>query len=301
MNSKDIFDSLLSRLWEQYCKRVPYAASYAKMVKEKGGNVINDHMAFRTFNTNTGMQPAGVEAISRLFIAFGYEQKEKYIFASKHLTAWHYEHKQNPDNPKIFISQLEVNELPEQAVKLINETVEHAVDPLTSTDKELLEAIKAGEELDEQTSTALLDSLYSFFARPWQAPKKSVVLDVDKVSQYAAWTLLHGNSVNHFTAYINKQNVKEWSDLEDTVNALRAAGIPMKDKFEGEKGSKLRQSSTKAVMEQSEIIEYNGQHGKIDWTYAYYELAERGMVDGKVFTGFLGDQATNLFEMTKKQ
>ena len=53
------------------------------------------------------------------------------------------------------------------------------------------------------------------------------------------------------------------------------------------------------------MTEADGSVGKLTWSYAYYELAERGKVpgpDGKpvLFQGFLGAQATNLFEMTKR-
>jgi hypothetical protein len=58
---------------------------------------------------------------------------------------------------------------------------------------------------------------------------------VNKVSQFAAWTLLHGNSVNHFTAYINYQKVEGWDDIESTMKALEDAGIPIKPAIEGAK------------------------------------------------------------------
>lgn len=305
MNSKEILDQLLDKLWKKYMQRVSYAAQYAKLVKQKGGEVQNDHIAFRTFNCKTGTQPAGVDAIGRIFEALGYVRKEQYIFTDKKLTAWHWEHAKNVDgNPKIFISQLEVEKLPAEAAKLIKDAVKDGSDPLTSMDIELLAALKNNEELDKDSAGALLKSLVDFFGRHWSVPKKSVIEKVNKDSQYAAWTLLHGNSVNHFTAYINKQRVKEWPDLETTHNGLKAAGIPMKSEFEGEKGSKLWQSSTQAVMEDCDIVEDNGKPGKIKWSYAYYELAERGFVtdaSGKkvMFHGFLGEQATNLFEMTK--
>ena len=39
------------------------------------------------------------------------------------------------------------------------------------------------------------------------------------------------------------------------------------------------------------------------WTYAYYELAERGYIEEngqkKLFNGFMGEQAMHLFDMTK--
>lgn len=305
MNRSEVLDSLLNKLWQEYYQRVSYAGRYAEMVRERGGEVHNDHIAFRTFNIKTGTQPAGVEAIARIFLPLGYEQKEKYIFESKKLTAWHYEFKEDPDkNPKIFISQLEVDKLPKDTAELIKQSVAKTHDPLSSVDLEFLDALAQGEDLPGRVGEEEVESLYKFFRRPWDVPKKSVILEVNKVSQYAAWTLLHGNSVNHFTAYINRQKVKEWPDLEATVEALRKAGIPMKNEYEGEKGSKLRQSSTEAVMENCDIIEDSGKKGKLKWTYAYYELAERGYIttpDGgkEWFNGFLGEQATNLFEMTK--
>ena len=114
--------------------------------------------------------------------------------------------------------------------------------------------------------------------------------------------LLHGNSVNHFTAFINFQNVKEWPDLESTFKGLKEAGIPMKETIEGTKGSRLQQTATQAVKEE---VKVKGEDGieKIIWTYAYYELAQRNyiMVNGerKLFSGFLGEQAMHLFDMTK--
>jgi len=289
MSTPDLLHRMLDILWEQYKKRVSYAATYQRMVEERGGKLQNDHIAFRTFNYKAGAQPPGVEGIARVFTALGYRQKDQYLFPDKKLTAWHYEHQTDPSNPKIFISQLEVDELPPATTSFIKKAVANAPDPL------------AGKKIADQSA----ETLAGFFARPWPVPKRSDVQAVDKDSQYAAWTLLHGNAVNHFTAYINEQNVKEWPDLEATVNALRAAGLPMKDEFEGEKGSKLRQSSTKAAMMDCDVIGDDGKPGKINWSYAYYELAERNDVpgpDGKPvrFQGFLGAQATNLFEMTRR-
>jgi len=306
MNAKQILDSLLSNLWAAYKRRVSYAATYEKMVLEKGGERHNDHIAFRTFNLymgdpSEGALPAGITGISRIFEALGYERKDRYDFLEKKLTAYHFEHKTNPDNPKIFISQLEVDKLPDAAAAIIKNSLKIAHDPLTSTDQELLLGLARGETLDSHSGTMLLESLTDFFARHWDIPARKDIEELNKYSQYAAWTLLHGNSVNHFTAWINKQNVREWPDIEATVEALRAAGIPMKKEYEGERGSKLRQSSTEAVMEKVDVREADGSIGKIDWSYAYYELAERGKVDGKEFTGFLGEQATNLFEMTRKK
>jgi hypothetical protein len=123
---------------------------------------------------------------------------------------------------------------------------------------------------------------------------------VNKESQFAAWVLVHGYRVNHFTALVNSHGVEALDDIDKTVAVLREAGVPMKSDIEGAKGSKLRQTATEAVMTDVVVAD-----GVLPWTYAYFEIAERGEVtdpeSGRTgrFEGFLGPQATNLFDMTK--
>jgi hypothetical protein len=304
MNTNEILSRLLDALWQHYIQRVPYARTYAELVESKGGNVVNDHIAFRTFNTVTGKQPHGIGAIWHILDAFQYKPVSNYNFKEKKLHAVHFEHPQK-QFPKIFVSQLEVSELPQWAQDLINEHVRDTHYHLSEIAcLDLLELHK-NEELEESAVKNLVRELTHYFARPWSIPRQESVEKLNEVSQYAAWTLLHGNSVNHFTAFINYQNVKEWPDLQTTCEALAAAGIPMKDHIEGQKGSKLQQSSTQAIPEMVDIIKPDGSKGQIPWSYAYYELAERGFIekDGNqvLFSGFLGEQATHLFEMTRRQ
>jgi hypothetical protein len=78
----------------------------------------------------------------------------------------------------------------------------------------------------------------------------------------------------------------------------------MKAEIEGPPGSKLRQSATEAVVLDVETRQ-DGAPATMQWTYAYFELAERNPIKDPltgrpvVFQGFLGPQATNLFVMTK--
>ncbi len=301
VSAKEITQRLLDRLWEQYLKRVSYAQKYVDLVTKKGGVVVNDHIAFRTFNTHCGEQPDGIGAIKHILSCLEYKPAEKYDFVKKKLKAVHFVH---PDEmlPKIFVSQLEVEQLPEWAQLIIRNAVKDTPYILSDSSIELLGVLKNEGKLPRIAGEALVDDLVQYFRRPWEVPRKEDVLKLNDVSQYAAWVLLHGNSVNHFTAYINYQEVKEWPDLETTCEGLKAAGIPMKETLEGTKGSKLQQSATQAVKED---VEVKGEEGmeKITWTYAYYELAQRGYVtqNGKeiLFSGFLGEQAAHLFDMTK--
>ncbi len=301
MKTHEITAMLLESLWNRYISRVSYAKKYVDMVLEKGGKVVNDHIALRTFNTHTGEQPEGIRAIKHILNYLGYVPIGKYEFKKKKLTAIHFEHP-NEAFPKIFVSQLEVEQLPLWAQQIINRTVVDTPYLISDRSLELLAVLKEEGEIPKVAAEALVLDLAQYFRRPWNAPVKEDVLKINDVSQYAAWTLLHGNSVNHFTAFINQQEVKEWPDLEATCKALEAAGIPMKDSIEGEKGSKLRQSATQAVKEDVDVMGEDGPE-KITWTYAYYELAERNYVEEegvrKLFSGFLGEQAAHLFDMTR--
>lgn len=301
MTGKEVTAQLLERLWTQYLYRVSYARKYVDLVTQKGGKVVNDHIAFRTFNTHTGEQPEGIRAIRHLLNFLDYKPVETYIFKKKKLKAIHFEH---PDAlfPKIFVSQLEVEQLPDWARAIINDAVRDTPYILSDRSLELLAMLKKEGKIPKIAAEGLVIDLEQYFRRPWQPPRKEDVLKLNDVSQYAAWTLLHGNSVNHFTAFINHQNVKEWPDLETTCNGLAAAGVPMKDSIEGQKGSKLQQSATQAVKVDVDVLGEDGPE-KITWTYAYYELAERNFIEEngerKLFTGFLGEQASHLFDMTR--
>jgi hypothetical protein len=139
---------------------------------------------------------------------------------------------------------------------------------------------------------------------PWDVPEKDDVAVLNAESQFGAWVLVHGYNVNHYTALINSQGTKDLSDIERTIAALTKTGVPMKSEIEGARGTKLRQTATEAVKIDVAVRDH-GKLAAMPWTYAYFELAERGQITdsetGRTgrFEGFLGPQATNLFEMTR--
>ena len=91
---------------------------------------------------------------------------------------------------------------------------------------------------------------------------------------------------------------------EKVAEAMKAAGIPMKKEIEGERGAKLRQTSTEAAVVPV-CVKDGSKTVHIPWTYAYFEVAERPLMINPLtgqkerFEGFLGGQATHLFDMTK--
>lgn len=273
-------------IWRQYFTRVSYARVYQEMITNAQSTVANDHIAFRSLRLNIDKVNLGIKLFEPMLRAFGYEAVDEYFFPN-HLYARYYRHPQQKEYnlPKLFISELIVEQLPPDIATLIYDTVKGA------------NLKNINFEMAPSTDPTQI------FTRPWQPPSRSVVEKVNEISQYGAWVLLHGYAVNHFTGYVNRQNTPQYPDIESTANALASLGVPMKAEIEGSVNVGLRQTATQAVTELVTVVDETKQEILIPWTYAYYEIAERYMVEvgGQriLFDGFLGNSAKQLFEMTK--
>ena len=289
-----VFDAL----WNRYRERVSYVQAYERMVGSAGATFFNDHIAFRTLAVQ---QPqTGIASISRIFEALGYRAAGSYHFEDKQLSATHFQHP-NGQFPKLFISELKTWELPVAARRIIEQTL---VNHRPAVRADLLAELAALDNSSLPGLERLPEVVDLFHTLPWQPPQRADVQELNKASQYGAWTMVHGYNVNHFTSLVNSHGVPALNDLEKTMAALAAAGVPIKTDIEGERGSKLRQSATEAV--KIDVAVRDGEQlTTMPWSYAYFELAERNeIVDAATgqrgrFEGFLGPQATNLFEMTR--
>jgi hypothetical protein len=292
---------LLGNLWTNFQRRVPFVRQYLQLVESRGGSFFMDHLAFRTFNTTTGEQPSGIMAISHLIKDLHYKEAGAYHFTRQKITANHFEH---PDKkfPRIFVSQLEVQDLPLWAQHLIHEVVDDTPYLLSDNAIELMNCLKSSGSINEEAAKILIEELTGYFRRPWNIPSKETILKINDISQYAAWVLLHGNSISHVSSLLNAQQVPEWPDLESTLEALVAAGIPMKREIAGKKGTLLRQAATHPVRETYLFPDGEGDFNEMAWTYAYFQLTERGTIKDEtntgLFPGFLVEQVSRLFKTT---
>jgi hypothetical protein len=290
---------LFDALWDTYRRRVAYVQTYEQVIRQAGATFFNDHIAFRTLACQQPL--TGIASVSRIFEALGYRAAGSYHFEDKQLSAIHFQHA-NPQFPKLFISELKTWELPAESRDIINRTV-RSHRPAVS--ESVLSTLDGLDQSSHGAPANLLPTVVNQFEQlPWLLPRREDVVAINKVSQYAAWVLVHGYNVNHYTSLINSHGVAALDDIEKTIAALSKAGVPMKQEIEGERGSKLRQSATEAVNIDVQVTD-NGLPATMSWTYAYFELAQRDAVTdpatGKQvrFEGFLGPQATNLFEMTR--
>ncbi len=308
MNTALLAQSLWQHLWEDYRKRVSYARTYEAMIMAAGGAVANDHIAFRTLRTtidcDQGPIHLGIPYLAFLMEWLGYEFVEDYHFPDRYLYAHYYRHPQQEEYnlPKLFISELIVEELPDDLIEHIQTTVQAGHFCLLATWQYQL--LDQRSLISEEQRLDLIKQLAAVFTRPWSPPKRQVVEAVNAASQYGAWVLLHGYSVNHFTGYINRQQVALYPDIESTMRELKRLGVPMKAILEGSKATGLQQIATHAVIEPVAVLDDQGNLDEIPWSYAYYELAERHPIEiapGKtaLFEGFIGNQAQQLFEMTR--
>ncbi|MFQ5734758.1 MAG: 2-oxoadipate dioxygenase/decarboxylase family protein, partial [Planctomycetaceae bacterium] len=190
----DLFDVL----WDRYRGRVSYVRDYERVILESNATFVNDHIAFRTL---AGQDPlTGIAVLSRIFEALGYRPGGCYSFEDKRLNAIHYRHP-HPEFPKLFVSELKTWELPEDVCATICGLLASHRRPIAVDRLRRLANVEQCN--DEQRSELLAAVVAEFHDLPWDLPEKADVEAVNADSQYAAWVMVHGYNVNHFTSLVN--------------------------------------------------------------------------------------------------
>lgn len=258
---------LFERLWRDYVAVTPQASRIHALLSGRGETIVNDHIALRTFSR----ERVGIEALARPFIALGYRPGGDYEFPDKHLTARHYQHA-DPDLPKVFISQLELDRVP-----AIAEIVDR-----------LLESV--GEDLAASPH-------FPSCGRPWSV-NRATYDTLAARSEYAGWVAAFGYRANHFTVDVGRLHT--FNGLPGLVEYLAAEGFEMNAAGGLIKGSPavyLEQASTRADEVPVELAD--GTHRLPS---CYYEFARRyPMPDGNVFQGFVTGSADRIFESTDRR
>lgn len=164
-------------LWQDYIQIAPQAAWLQQVFLERGEQVINDHVAFRTFN----LEPIHLAALETHLLARGYSRLANYQFPEKKLEAWSYVPPE-PTLPRIFLSELDCT----------------AFSPTVQT------IIK---QLCRQIKPEQVDNINIFFSgRLWQPITWKDYQILLAESEYAAWVAALGLRANHFTLSVNAGN-----------------------------------------------------------------------------------------------
>lgn len=250
-------DFVLAGLLARYEDRVPDVQRIVSaMIDEKiitsRSDIENDHIAFRTF----GVRNLGIASLEKIFLHYGYERRDRYEFAVKKLRAYWYS-PPSPEYPRIFISELRVDELSPEAQRIIRSyTDEVERDPVAELD------------LDDP---AAVDA---FLHRPlWRLPTVADYQRLAEESEYAAWVIYNRYYLNHFTISIH--NLPAGLDTLEAFNAfLERHGLTLNDsggKIKRSGDGLLLQSATVAELAEAEFA--GGERRTISGSYV--EFAER--------------------------
>jgi len=261
---------LFERLWSNYITNNPAAEHIYNLFVEAGEVVSNDHIALRTCNDPR----VTIDKIAIPFINAGYQEKQSYDFPVKCLLAKHYEHGDDPNAPKIFISELRLEVFSADVQSILKACIDKVPVKILHSD-ELVFAGNVWKPLSFPTYETLLTE-----------------------SEYAAWLYVFGFCVNHFTVSVNA--LKQFPEVSDVNRFLEKAGITLNQQGGAVKGTPddyLEQSSTLAEEVSVEFIE-----GTYKIPSCYYEFAKRyPMPNGMMYQGFVPESADKLFESTDKQ
>lgn len=255
---------LFENIWQQYLAVTPSADKVHQLLGA-GNDLINDHVAYRTFN----IEKVNIDKLSAHLINLGYTECGQYEFKAKKLNAKHFEH---PDDtlPKVFISELIVEEFSTEVQGIINRIVAKMDDKATD------------------------ESSFLFSGTHWEISYDEYKTLLNE-SEYAAWLAAWGYRANHFTVSINHLNDFECIDKVNTV--VKDGGFKLNRSGGEVKGNAqvfLEQSSTMA-----DSIKVKFSDKEVEIPSCFYEFAKRyPMACGNLYTGFVAASADKIFEST---
>lgn len=263
MNAAAIFE----KLWVQYSTENPSAGKIHGLFTDSGERVINDHVAFRTFDDPR----VNIDVLAMPFTAAGYEPRGKYHFETKKLRARHYELPDDPEAPRVFISELMLEEFS----GFLQETIRNNLDAVPGSVYETPELIFQGSLFNPVS--------HEIYSR------------LREESEYAAWLYVFGFRANHFTVSIN--HLENFEGIEAVNAYLKSEGFPLNGSGGEVKGTPdqlLEQSSTLA-----DQVEVTFEEGIRKVPSCYYEFARRYRdKNGELFSGFIAGSANKIFEST---
>lgn len=257
-----------THLWQDYIAITPQAEAIQRLFVERGEQVVNDHVAFRTFADS----PISLPRLQPLLEQLGYEAFGQYRFESKKLRARAYRHRVDAEAPKIFLSELEVDRLAPRVQAILHTLIAQI------------------------PHDAPHDASIFWHGRLWQMPTHAAYEALLTESEYAAWLSVLGLRANHFTVSVNRldtlQDIAAVNRLlKDNGFAINAAGGEIK----GSPELLLEQSSTLA---DRILVEFSDRVTR-RVPSCFYEFAKRyEEAPGQLFEGFIEGNADRIFEST---
>lgn len=268
-----MIESFFSKLWQQYIEVAPQAAKIRSLLSRPGRPVINDHVAFRTFN----LKPIDIESLQPCLADLGYVPLDDYVFEEKKLRAKSFIREGagqslSDYSPLIFLSELEVEKLSSSSKGIIKNLV---------------------KQLDKSKLTGP-EFFYSGLVWPALAFEDYKILAEE--SEYAAWLSVMGMRANHFTILVNA--LEEYEQMGELLSFLEKKGFTLNEvggKIKGSPDVLLEQGST---MADTQAFKFSNGHIE-NLPTCFYEFALRYPDSkGNLYQGFVAANADKIFEST---
>ena len=259
--------TIFGRLWSDYARQNPSADKIFDLFWKEGENVVNDHIAFRTLD----LPQINIDVVAKPFIDNGYQPKGEYYFNDKHLFARHFELPGDENAPRIFISQLILDDCSPYVRKVFRESFNDSYVNNLDTDDLMFSG-----PVFKQLSFKVYNQLRAD-------------------SEYAAWFYAFGFRANHFTVSVN--SLKKYNTIYKVNELLKRNGFILNSsggEVKGKPSDLLQQSSIMA-----DLVSVAFEEGNFIIPSCYYEFAQRFKgPDGKLFSGFIAGSADKIFEST---
>ena len=253
---KKTINLVLESLFETYSKRVPDVtkiteAMVSNNIVSNQSEIINDHIAFRTM----GVKHLGIKSFEKIFLKHGYKKRDFYSFKEKKLNAYWYSHSEK-NMPRIFISELKVDELSKDAQKIIKQyTNQVKNDPV--------------DNIDLNNSNEIIN----FLTNPlWTLPSLFHYNELLKETEYGSWVIYNRYYLNHYTISVHELKEK-YNTLEDFNKFLNSIGVKLNDS-----GGVIKKSKDGFLLQSSSVANKVNAHFKEGMSLisgSYVEFAER--------------------------
>lgn len=267
--SNHTINQFFAELWQDYLVLAPQVDIIQKVLMQYCPSLVNDHVAFRTFD----IPSMDISILEKYLLSLDYELLDNYYFPDKHLSACAYIHP-DPDIAKIFLSQLHIDQLSEQSQQIIS------------------------HKLSTRASLPADSSIF-YCGRRWGLPSWEEYLYLRQESEYAAWLMILGFHANHFTLDINAFNAGskrqlDWLGLIKLMESVHIAMNPEGGLIKGSPEVLLEQASTLA-----DEIHIEFDQGPHTIKSCFYEFAKRfNQPNGQEYQGFVAANANQIFSST---
>ncbi|MDN0073440.1 DUF1338 domain-containing protein [Crenobacter sp. SG2303] len=277
---------------------VPEGKVYVTEKLAVGGQVVFDHGALRTVAAaNTGALPTGELAFKRFLEPLGFTVADVYPLARLKMTGRAYCHQDAPELvAQFFVSELHVDQFSPAFQQAVDNVVKSSRDPLNDRAKALLVKLADARALPFAEAVELLPQLVGCFAVQHDTPALADYEALLAESAEMAWISTEGNCFNHATDHVD--------DVFAVADALRAQGMPIKDKVEVSANGSVRQTAFKATQVERQFKAADGSLVTRTVPGSFYEFITRDLIadsatgEQKLDLRFDSSNAQGIFKMT---